>query len=346
MCEKMKINRVEKLVPNLYDKRNYAIHIRALDQALKHGLILEKVHHTIEFDQSAWMKSYIDFNTQLRTQAKNDFEKDFLKLMNNSVFGKTMENIRKLRNIKIVTNAESYLKTVMKPNFKSGVLFGENLMGCETGKIKVVINKLVYLGQVILDLNKIVLYEFHYDYMKPKFGNLQLCYMDTDSLIHDIKTGDFYAHISDDVPTRFDTSGYCNRPLPIGMNKKVIGLMKDELGGAIMTEFIALRPKLYSFRKLDGAEDKKCKGIEKCAVKRTLSFEDYKNCLLNSTNENVYRSQLMFRSKKHEVHTVEVNKVALNRNDDKRIAKKDGISTLAHGHKSLCWSPLLSEIVL
>ena len=113
-----------------------------------------------------------------------------------------------------------------------------------------------------------------------------------------------------------------------------------------MTEFIALRPKRYSFRKLDGAEDKKCKGIKMCVVKKTLSFEDYKNCLLNPTNESVYRSQLMFRSKKHEDHTIEVNKVALNRNDDKRIAKKDGISMLAHGLKSLCWSPLLSEIVL
>ena len=352
MCEKMKINGVEKLVPNLYDKRNYVIHIRALDQALKHGLILENIHRVIEFDQSAWIKPYIDFNTQLRTQAKNDFKKDFFKLMNNSVFGKTMENIRKHGNIKLITNAKSYLKTVMKSNFKSGVLFGENLMGCKMGKIKVVMNKPVYLGQAILDLSKIIMYEFHYDYMKPKFGNLQLCYMDTDSLVYDIKTEDFYANISEDMPTKFDMSSYCDRPsgpseqrlLPIGMNKKVIGLMKGELGGAIMTEFVALRPKLYSFRKLDGTEDKKCKGIKKCVVKRTLSFEDYKNCLLNPTNESVYRSQLMFRSKRPEVHTIEVNKVALNRNDDKRIAKKDGISTLARGHKSLCWSPILGEI--
>ena len=259
----------------------------------------------------------MDFNTQLRTQAKNDFEKDFFKLMNNSVFGKTMENIRKHRNIKPVTNAESYPKTVMKPNFKSGVLFGENLMGCKMGKIKVVMNKPVYLGQAILDLSKIVIYEFHYGCMKPKFGNLQLCYMDTDSLVYNIKTEDFYAIISDDVPTRFNMSSYCDkrcrpceqRPLPIGMNEKVIGLMKGELGGAMITEFIALRPKLYSFRKLDGAEDKKCKGIKKFVVKRTLSFEGYKNCLLNPTNESVYRSQSMLRSKKRKVHTIEVNKV-------------------------------------
>ena len=347
MCGRMKINGVEKLVPNLYEKNNYVIHIRVLDQALKHGLILERIHQSIEFNQSAWMKPYINFNIQLRTQEKNDFEKDFFKLMNNSVFGKTMENIRKHRNIRLITNAESYLKTIMKPNFKSGMLFGKNLMGCEMGKIKVVMNKMVYLGQAILDLSKIIMYEFHYDYMKPKYGdNLQLCYMDTDSLIHHIKTEDFYADIAGDVPMTFDTSSYRNRPLPIGMNKKVTGLMKDELGGAIMTEFIALRPKLYSFRKLDGAQDKKCKGIKKCMVKETLSFNNYKNCLLNPTNESVYRSQLMFRSKKHEVHTIGVNKVALNRNNDKRTAKKDGISTLACGHTFLCWSPLLGEIVL
>ena len=161
MCEKMKINKVEKLVPNLHNKKNYVIHIQTLYQALKHGLILEKVHWAIEFNQSAWLKPYIDFNTQLRTQAKNDFEKDFFKLMNNSVFGKTMENIRKHRDIRLVTNAESYLKTVMKPNFKSGVLFGENQMGCKMGKVKVVINKPVYLDQAILDLSKIVIYEFH-----------------------------------------------------------------------------------------------------------------------------------------------------------------------------------------
>ena len=136
------------------------------------------------------MKEYIDFNTKLRTAATNDFEKNFYKLMNSSVFGKTMENIRKHRNIKLATNREAYLKLVMKPNFKSGVRFGENLVGCEIGKIKVVMNKPVYLGQAILDLSKIVMYEFHYDYMAPKYRKkLDLCYMDTDSLIYNIETG-------------------------------------------------------------------------------------------------------------------------------------------------------------
>ena len=187
------------------------------------------------------------------------------------------------------------------------------------------------------------MYEFHYDYMVPKYGleKLKLCYMDTDSLVYDIKTEDFYEDIADDVEARFDTSGYSKtdfRPLPISLNKKVIGLMKDELGGKIMTDFVALRPKLYSYKKLDGLEDKKC------VVKKTLTFEDYKACLFNDSTEN--RSQLMFRSAKHEVHTIEVNKVTLNRDDDKRISRKDGISTFARGHKYLSWSPLLGVLSL
>ena len=331
MCDKMNINGVEKLIPNLYDKKKYIIHIRALKQAIDHGLILEKIHRCIRFRQSAWMKEYVDFNTRLRIAAKNDFEKDFYKLMNNSVFGKTMENKRNHRDIKLVNNKEKYLKTVMKPNFKSGTLLGPDLMGCEMGKIKVVMNKPVYLGQkAILDLSKIIMYEFHYDYMIPKYGNrIKLCYMDTDSYVYDSKTEDFYKDIAEDVETRFDTSAYSNnRPLPIGKNKKVIGLMKDELGGEIMKEFISLRPKMYSY-KVGKSEPKKCKGIKKCVVKKTITFDDYKRCLFEG--RDIYKSQLLFRSDKHEIKTLEVNKLALSSQDDKRISI-DGIASYTMGH--------------
>ena len=343
--EKMKLNGVEKLVTNLYDKVKYVVHIAALDQALQHGLILKKVHRVIEFNQSYWLNSYINFNTQLRTSAKNDFEKDFFKLMNNSVFGKTMENIRKHRDVKLITNKKAYLKNVMQPNFKSRSVFSENLVGCNMGKKRIVMNKPVYIGQAILDLSKIVMYEFHYDYMIPKYAgdgdsrNLKLCYMDTDSLVYEIQTEDFYKDIAVDVKDRFDTSNYpksLNRPLPIGLNKKVIGLMKDEMGGKIITEFVALRPKLYAYKaqtsEFSELEDKKCKGIKKCVVKKTLSFEDYKKCLLETSSRVTYRKQMIFRNRLHEVHTVEVNKIALTRDDDKRIIQSDGISTRAHGH--------------
>ena len=197
----------------------------------------------------------------------------------------------------------------------------ENLMGCEIGKIEVTMNKPLYLSQAILDLSKLVMYEFHYDYMVPKYGeDLKLCYMDTDSLVYHFKTEDFYAKFAGDVEKRFDTSRYDktdSRPLPIRLNKKVIGLMKDELRGKIMTEFVALRAKLYAYRKLNNKEDKRCKGIKKCIMKNTISFIDYKNCLLDVNNKSIYRSLLMFKNNKCKVHTVEVNKVALNRDDDK-----------------------------
>ena len=175
------------------------------------------------------------------------------------------------------------------------------------GKIKVVMNRQIYLGQTILDLSKIVMYEFHYDYMKQKYPEgLTLCYMDMDSLIYDIETEDFYKE--EDIKDRFDTSGYnpdgyclpgttgwSHRPLPVGLNKKVIGLMKDELGGGKMTEFVTLRPKMYAY-KTESAESRKCKGIKKCIVKKTTSFKDYKACLFS--RKTSYRSQLMFRSSK------------------------------------------------
>ena len=183
----------------------------------------------------------------------------------------------------------------MKPGFKSGTLLGPDLMGCEMGKVKVVMNKPVYLVQAILDLSKIIMYEFHYDYMLPKYGgNIKLCYMDTDSFVYDIKTEDFYKDIADDVEARFDTSGYRDRPLLVGKNKKVIGLMKDELGGEIMKEFVSLRPKMYSYR-AGNSELKKCKGIKKCVVKKTITFEDYKKCLFEG--RNIHKSQLLFRER-------------------------------------------------
>ena len=329
MCTKMKINGVEKLIPNLYYKRKYIIHIRALKQALDHGLVLEHIHRCIGFKESPWMKEYIDFNTNLRTAAKNDFEKDFYTLMNNLVFEKTMENIRRHRDIKLVNNQKDYLKAVMHPNFKSGTLLGPDLIGCEMGKIKVVMNKPVYLGQAILDLSKLIMYEFHYDYMLPKYGeHIKLCNMNTDSFVYDINIEDFYKDVAGDVETRFDTSGYCDRPLPIGKNKRVIGLMKDELGGEVIKEFISLHPKMYSYR-VGSSEPKKCKGIKKCVVKKTITFEDYKRCLFDG--RNVHRCQLLFRSNKHEVKTLEVNKLALNSQDDKRISV-NGIASYAIGH--------------
>ncbi|XP_057310492.1 uncharacterized protein LOC130648456 [Hydractinia symbiolongicarpus] len=251
--ERRMIYRVEKLIPNLENKRKYVVHIGALHQALKHGLELKKVHRAIQFKHSAWLKPYIDHNTKLRTAAKNDFEKDFYKLINLSGFGKTMENIRNHCNIKLVTNEAAYTKLTMQPNFKSGTSFGMNLMGIEMGRTGIKMNKPVYIGQAILDQSKTVI------------------------------TEDFYRDIADDVEVRFDTSAYDkndNSPLPIGKNKKVVGLMKDELNGKIITHFITLRPKAYAYKSLakDGG-DRKAKGVKKAVTKKCITFEDYQRCL-------------------------------------------------------------------
>ena len=174
-------------------------------------------------------------------------------------FGKTMENLRKQRDIKLVTTNKRRNQLVSEPNYHTTKWFSENLLAIEMKKTKVKMNKPIYLGLSILEINKILMYEFWYDYMKPKYGdNVKLCYMDTDSFIMHIKTEDFYKDIADDIEKRFDTSNYeVDRPLPTRNNKKVIGLMKDELGGKIMTEFVVLRPKTCSHLTDYCEEDKK-----------------------------------------------------------------------------------------
>ena len=277
LSEGMEVNKCKKLVCNLFNKKIYVAHINTLKQALNHGLKLEKIYRVIEFNQEAWLKPYIDMNTELRKEAKNDFEKYLFKLMNNSVFGKTMENIRKHRGIKLVATDKKRSKLVSEPNYHTINLISEDLSIIEMKKTKVKMNKPIYLGLSILEISKTLMHEFWYDYMKPKYANnVKLCYMDTDSFIINIKTNDFYKDISNDVENRSDTSNYeVNRPLPTGKNKKIISLMKDELGGKIITEFVTLRPKTYSFLTDDGKEDKKAKGTKKYVIKNKIKFNVY-----------------------------------------------------------------------
>ena len=194
-------------------------------------------------------------------------------------------------------------------------------------------NKPIYLGLSILENRKLLMYKFWYDYTKLKYGNnLKLCYMDTDSFIMNIKTEDFYKDIANDVEKRFHTSNYeVNRPLSTGKNKNVIGLMKDELRGKIITEFVTLRPKTYSYLADDCKKDKKAKGIKKCIIKRMIKFNDYKNCLLK--DEVLLKSQQRSLSKKHDVYTENVNKIALSNDDDKRIVSSDKITSYPYGYK-------------
>ena len=268
----MKINKCTKFTCTIQNKENYVIHIRALKQAVNHGLKLTYVHRIIQFDQEAWLKRYIDMNTDLRKDAKSDFEKDFFKLMNNSVFGKTMENVRNHRDIKIVTTDRKRSILASEPNYHSTKYISKDLLIMEMKKVEVKMNKPIYLGQAILDISKTLMYEFWCDYIKPKYGNkARLCYTDTDSFVIYVKTDDFYKDIANDVERLFDTSNYDKRdekPLPIGKNKKVIGLFKDKLGEKIVTEFCAIRAKAYAYKLDDDTENKKSERHKKMHNKK------------------------------------------------------------------------------
>ena len=198
--------------------------------------------------------------------------------MNNAVFGKVLENVRN-KDITLVKTEKRKKCLVSEPNYHTTKFFTENLLAIEIEKTQMVVNGSVYLGLSILDLSRTVVYEFWYDYIKPKYGgNAKLCYMDTDSFIVHIKPDDIYKDIAKDVETRFDTSKFqIDRPLPKGKNKKVIGLMKDELGEQIMKEFVGLRAKTYIYLKGKMMKIKNAKGTKKCVIKRELKFQDYKN---------------------------------------------------------------------
>ena len=272
-------------------------------------------------------------NTRLRKEAKNDFEKAFYKLMNNSIFGKTMENVRKHRDIKIVTTNKQRCKLTSEPNYHSTNCISKNLLIMGMKKVEVKMNKPVYIGQAILDISKIRMYECWYNYIKPMYkNNARLCYMDTDSFIIYIKTKDFYKDISNDVEKWFDTSNYDEKdekPLPMGKNKKEIGLFKDELGGKIIKELALLRPKAYAYIMDDDSEHKKARGTKKRVIKRKRLFEHYRESIF--INKNILKPQQRFKSDYHRVYTEKVNKTAININQVKRLKRFDGITTYPHG---------------
>ena len=332
--EQIVVNKFEKLIPNLWNKKNYVIHYENLKQYLNLGLKLTNIHRGIKFKESQWLKKYIALNTDLKTKAKNEFEKDFFKLMNNSVFGKTMENIRNRSVIKLVTDKIKAEKLAAKPNFKHCNIFNEDLIAIHMKKTILTFDKPVYLGMCILDLSKTLMYDFHYNYIKKKYGDkAKLLFTDTDSLMYEIKTEDFYKDISGDVKDKFDTSDYPpNHPsgIPTGCNKKVLGMFKDEAGGKIIDEFVGLRAKLYSYKMFEGKENKKCKGVKKSVVKESITHEDYKNCLF--TGKEQLRKMNVIRSHKHDIYTEEVNKIALSPDDDKRHILEGQTDTLALGN--------------
>ena len=329
--ERIKIDKVDKLICSFLPKKHYVLHYKNLKQYLEEGMILKKVHRGLKFYQSPWMEPYIRKNTDLRKEAKNAFEKDFFKLMNNSPFGKTSENIRKRQNVILVDDRKKALKLTSKPNFDRATIFDEHLVAVHMKKTEVYFNKPIYVGQAILDLSKTLMFDFHYNFIRKKYSNkAELLFTDTDSLMYLIQTDDFYHDIKKDIKRNFDTSDYeVNHPSGIktGVNKKVIGKFKDETAGKQITHFVGLRPKLYTFKVEDKGETRKAKGVKKNVIKKSLSFEDYKNCLFSE--DKVMKEMNIIRSQNHDIYSMTVNKVALSANDDKRLIGSNKINTLA-----------------
>lgn len=323
----------KKLLTTLTPKLNYVCHYLILQQAIQNGLVLKKVHRVLKFEQECWLKPYIDLNTIKRQQAKNSFEVELYKNMNNSLFGKTIENQRKRMHLELISSDKRLKRVLSKPTFQDRIIYDETLCAVQCAKEKIVLDKPIYIGFTVLELSKSKMYDFHYKTMKPKYGSkLNVLYMDTDAFFYEIETEDFYHDLINDKAffTNFDTSDYSKvHPCFSLVNKKVLGKFKDEVNGDIILEFIGLRPKLYSYKTLKSTK-KKAKGITKDVIENNISFEDYKNCLFN---DQIIRKKISYiRSRKHIIETITCNKVALSAKDDKRVIQDNGVNTLAHGH--------------
>ena len=333
ISEKFNISsgQVHKLITSLNKKEKYILHYRNLQLYLSLGLKLKKVHRVLQFNQSPWLKKYIDFNTNKRTLSKNDFEKNFFKLMNNSVFGKTMENLRKRVDVRLVTTKEKFLKLSSKPSYVSSKIFNENLVAVHKIKETLLMNRPAFVGACILDLSKTFMYDFHYNYIKCKYGDkAKLLFTDTDSLTYEIETPDAYADFLQNKDI-FDNSDYNKKsPFYFDHNKKVIGKFKDEAAGIPVTEFVGLRSKMYSYT-LDNKQTKRtAKGIKKNVIQKNLTHDNYKKVLLN--NEQIHHSMKTIRSKNHQLGSFELNKISLSCFDDKRYIHENGITSFAYGH--------------
>ena len=336
---------VPKLVPSLEPKRKYVVHYRALQLYLQLGLKLTAIHRVLTFDQSAWLEPYIAFNTAQRTAAKSEFLKRLYKLMNNAIFGKTMENVRNRRQIEFATTEKRLKKLVARPTFKSKIIISEELTALENYCTSVWLNKPIIVGQVILDLSKVLMIWFHYMWIKARYPGLrsELIFTDTDSLCYKIHTKDVYADMLADAD-QFDWSGYApTHRVFAGMseeeiaelrarNKKTIGKMKDECDGKTMTSVVCVRAKCYALKMADtnAKHSMKCKGIGSAAVKGQLTYDSYRDCVLHS--QRTYVETHTLRSYAHTIYTLRQVKLALVNFDDKRWMCANGIDTLPHGH--------------
>ena len=330
--EGYKQSKIKKLITSLEDKKDYVVNYRILKLYLSLGVKLMKVNKVLEYTQSPFMEKYIMLNTELRTRAKNDFEKDLYKLFNNSCFGKTMENVRNRINFRLISTEDEASRV---KNLKRFTIFNENLVGVHIHKMNVELNKPIYMGQCILDDSKHLMYDFHYNFMLKQFKreNIDLMFTDTDSLCYHTRNQDINEVIKNNKD-RFDLSNYPKGHLLYDeTNKKVIGKFKNESPTDIK-EFIGLRSKLYSYIVEDEAhEHMKCKGVKKSASDKQLNHNDYKNTLFNRINKNI--TQNCIRSYKHQLYSIQQTKIGISYCDDKVYVCDNNIDTLTFGHYKL-----------
>lgn len=319
-----------KLIPNLFAKKNYVIHYRTLKLYLRLGLQLGTIHRVLKFKQSPWLRSYIDFNTEKRKEATNEFQRDFFKLMNNSVYGKTIESLRKRRRVELCRTEVRGEKLAADPTFKSFTVFDENLVAVERIKPNILMNRPIYVGFVILELSKYLMYQFHYDHIRGIYGDrARLLFTDTDSLTYHIKTPDLYADLRLHADL-FDFSDYPeSHPLHSNMNKKVLGKFKDELKGEVGLEFVGLKAKMYSLQNT-GKLKKRAKGVSHYVVRNKIEHEDYVKCLHDQ--QTYVHIMNKINQEHHRLSTVRLKKKTLSPFDDKRYLLEDGESSYAYGH--------------
>jgi len=327
----------EKLIPNLNDKTKYVTHYVNLKLYIRLGMRLTRVHRILEFSQSPWMKPYIDFNTNMRRQATTDFERDFYKLLNNSVFGKTMENLRNRVNVCLCNDEIKAKKMIASPTFKHVEIINKDLVMIQRLPAQIIQNKPIYTGFSILEISKAHMYRFHYDTIVAKYGrDCTLLFTDTDSFCYHIKTDDLYrdmASIKDDL----DTSSYpkdsgCDvlDSLYSPRNAKVLGKFKDECNGTAPLEFVGLRSKMYSLLVSRQQTKMTAKGIKKSYVKNHITHQMFLHTLRNKTC--TIAKFLSFRSRNHTINTIQNTKICLSSYDDKRYLLMDGENSLAYGH--------------
>ena len=320
-----------KLITTLSTKKRYIVHYRTLKLYLELGLRISKIHRILSFKQSCWMKSYIDFNNEKRKQATSSFDKEFFKLMNNSTFGKCMENVKRRVKMVLTSNKKKCASLIKRPTFHSMQIFDTNFVGVQYKKARVLLDKPIFIGFTILDLSKMHMFDFHYNVMMKTFGleSLQLLYTDTDSMMYKITNENFH-HLLYQIRDNFDFSNMDKKDeFYSDIYTKVLGKFKDETAGKRILEFVGLRPKMYSILFDNNQVIKRVKGIKRSCVDKFLHSQ-FKNVLFNCFQMSAQFNTI--RSFKHQVYTVEQHKIALSPFEDKRWLRSNGVDSFAYGN--------------